>query len=400
MNHAGILDAATTLVKVDYLPGGVLPERNMGAVGELPFDETLTQTFERLTAGLQKTEFTEPLLALLRANYTPGRTFNQAFAGWIGTLFREYGLVFISANDRRLKHLLSPLFAREIAEYPAVSQVVISQSAELEKGYHAQVKPRSVNLFMFHKGGRFLIEPREHDFSLKGTRHFIPKEEMLKVANETPELLSPNVILRPIAQDTLLPTVAYVAGPSEAAYHAQLRPVYEHFGVPQPVIYPRASVSFLEERLQRAMEKYELQLTDFFGDIDKVTSKVVERIAEVKLDVLFGNASGHIQDAMNEMRFGLNELDPTLIGALETALGKIETTIGVLKEKAVAAQKRRNETAVRQIEKSANGLLPNATLQERAVSSIYYLNRYGLELPTWMMERIDISGFKHQILTL
>jgi uncharacterized protein YllA (UPF0747 family) len=223
---------------------------------------------------------------------------------------------------------------------------------------------------------------------------------MLRLANETPELLSPNVILRPIAQDTLLPTVAYIAGPSEVAYHAQLRPVYEHFGVAQPVIYPRASVSFLEERMQRAMEKYDLVLSDFFGDIDKVTSKVVERIAEVKLDLLFGNAGRHIQDAKNEMRFGLNELDPTLIGALDTAIGKIEMTIGVLKEKAVAAQKRRNETAVRQIEKSANGLLPNATLQERAVSSLYYLNKYGLELPTWMMERIDIAGFKHQILTL
>ena len=400
MNHAGILDAENKLLRVEYLPGGVLPERNLGAVGELAFDESLVGTLDRLSAGLQKTEFTDRVLNDLRSCYAQGRTFNQAFASWMAHLFRETGLVFISSNDRRLKTLLSPLFVREITEYPATSQLVIGQSAELEKQYHAQVKPKSVNLFMFHKGGRYLIEPRETDFSLKGTRHFIPKDEMVRIARESPDLLSPNVILRPIAQDMLLPTVAYVAGPSEISYQAQIGPVYRHAGIPQPVIYPRASASFLEERLHRAMDKYELHLDEFFGDISRITTKVAEQISEVKLDVIFGNATAHVRDAMNELKFGLNEIDPTLLGALENAGGKIETTIGVLKDKAIAAQKRRNDTAVRQVEKAANGLLPNAGLQERELCLLHYLNKYGPDLLQWTMQRLDIAGFKHQILTL
>ncbi len=400
MNHTGILDAENKLVRIEYLPGGMIPERNLGAIGELAFDDSLNGTMERLSSTLQKTEFTGKVLENLRRWYAPGQTFNQAFAGWMAQLFRETGLVFLSPNDLRLKQRLSPLFTREIAEFPAISQIVIGQSAELEKEYHAQVKPKSVNLFMFHKGGRYLIEPRETDFSLKGTRHFIPKEEMLRIAQEHPELLSANVILRPIAQDTLLPTVAYVAGPSEVAYHAQIGPVYRHLGIPQPVIYPRASASFVEERLHRAMDKYELQLEEFFGDISRITAKVVEQISEVKLDVIFGNASTHVRDAMNELKFGLNEIDPTLLGSLENSVGKIDTTIAVLKEKALAAQKRRNETAVRQIEKAANGLLPNASLQEREISLLHYLNKYGPDVLQWTMERLDIAGFKHQILTL
>lgn len=400
MNHAGLLDAESRLVRVEYLPGGELPERNLGPIGELAFDAALEQTFERLGATLQKTEFTEKLLGDLRTSYCQGRTFNQAFTSWMGSLFRDAGLVFISANDSRLKRLLSPLFVREVTEFPAISQIVINQSAELEKSYHAQVKPRSINLFMFHKGGRYLIEPRENDFSLKGTRHFISKEDMLKIAQETPELLSPNVILRPLAQDILLPTAVYVAGPSEIAYHAQLKPVYDHLGVPQPVVYPRASASYLEERLRRAMERYELELPEFFGDIGRVTEKVVEQISEVKLDVIFGNATKHVQDALIELKFGLNELDPTLLGALESTTGKIDTTIAVLKEKAVAAQKRRNETAVRQIEKAANTLMPNAGLQEREISILHYMNKYGPDLLKWTTERLDVSGFKHQILTI
>jgi len=253
---------------------------------------------------------------------------------------------------------------------------------------------------MFHKGGRYLIEPRETDFSLKGTRHFVPKEEMLKIAADTPELLSANVVLRPVAQDMLLPTVAYVAGPSEIAYHAQIGPVYSHLGVTQPVVYPRASASFLEERLQRALDRYELDLKEFFGDIGRVTARVVEQISEVKLEAMFANALNRVHDALHELKFGLNEVDPTLLGALDTASGKIDTTIEVLKEKGIAAQKRRNETAVRQIEKAANGFLPNATLQEREITMLYYMNKYGPDLIQWTKERLDIAGFKHQILTL
>jgi bacillithiol biosynthesis cysteine-adding enzyme BshC len=318
----------------------------------------------------------------------------------MNALFGDQGLVFISANHPALKKILSPLFIREVTEFPKTSQIVINQSAELEKKYHAQIKAKSINLFMFHKGGRYLIEPRENDFSLKGTRHFLQRDELLKIATETPELLSTNVILRPIAQDILLPTVAYVAGPAEVAYHAQLKPVYEYLDVLQPVIFPRASGSFLEERLRRAMEKYGLTLSEFLDDVDKVTAKVVGQISEVKIDQIFGNAANRILESLNELKYGLKEIDPTLLGALEGASSKIDINIGVLKEKAAAAQKRRNEVAVRQIEKAARGLLPDGSLQERNISILHYLNKYGPDLVEWLMAEMDINGFKHQALEL
>ena len=400
MNNIGLPDRDGKLVKIEYLPGGVMPDRNVGAVGEMVFDASIDQTHRQVGDTLQKTEFTDALLVRLKECYAAGRTFNQSFAAWMNFLFGQEGLVFVSSNNARLKRVLSPLFEAELSQFPATSQRVIQQSAELEHSYHAQVKAKSINLFLFHKGGRYLIEPREKDFSLKGTRHFLERDELIRIARETPELLSPNVILRPIAQDILLPTLAYVAGPSEVAYQAQLTPVYEHLNVTHPVIYPRASASFVEERLVRAMEKYNLQLLDFFGDINSITSKVLEQISEVKLDEIFGNATRQVHDALNELKFGLKEVDPTLLGALETAASKVDINIGVLKEKAVAAQKRRNETAMRQIEKAANGLLPNGSLQEREVNILHFLNRYGPDLVQWLTQELDISGFKHQILAL
>ncbi len=400
MNHTSVLDAENKVVRIDYLPGGVMPERNVGAMGELVLDSSVGQAHSRLKENLQRTEFTDALLSKVADAYREGRTFNQAFTSWMNVLFEGQGLVFISPNHPRLKKLLSPLFLKEISEYPKTSQLVISRSAELEKEYHAQIKAKSINLFMFHKGGRYLIEPRENDFSLKGTRHFISKEELVRVAVETPELLSTNVVLRPIAQDTLLPTVAYVAGPSEVAYHAQLAPVYEEFGMPQPVVYPRAGASFVEERVRRAMEKYSLTLQDFLDDIDRVTSRVVGQISDVKIEQLFADTTGRLHEALHELEFGLKEVDPTLLGALEGMKSKIDINLGVLKEKSIAAQKRRNEVAVRQIEKAAAGLLPNGGLQERELSIIHFLNKYGPDLVKLLLSELDITSFKHQVLTL
>ena len=400
MNHISVLDAEGKIVRIEYLPGGEMPERNMGAIGELVFEEALQQTLTSCDGALQKSEFTEPLIKQLKECYVTGRSFNHAFSVWMNVLFQEYGLVFISSNHPRLKRLLSPMFVKEVSEFPKTSQIVIAQSAELEEKYHAQTKAKSVNLFLFHKGGRYLIEPREHDFSLKGTRHFIPKDELLRIAIETPELLSANVVLRPVAQDTLLPTVSYVAGPSEVAYHAQLKPVYEYFNIPQPVVYPRASGSFIEERIDRVMEKYNVDLLALFEDINSLTARILDQIAEVKLDQLFGSTTKTVHDALNELKFGLKEVDPTLLGTLDTAKSKIDINIGVLREKAAAAQKRRNETAVRQIERAVGTLVPNGSLQEREINILYYMNKYGPDLVKWMMGELDITGFKHQLLMM
>ena len=184
------------------------------------------------------------------------------------------------------------------------------------------------------------------------------------------------------------------------AYHAQLKPVYEYFGMIQPIVYPRASATFVEERLLRAMEKYGLDLLEFIEDADAVSAKVVEQISSIKLEEIFGNATGSIRSALNEMKFGLKEIDPTLIAALENVQSKIDGNITVLKEKSVAAQKRRNETAVRQIEKAANGLLPNGSLQERELSILHFMNKHGMDLVKWISGELDIAAFKHQLLQL
>jgi bacillithiol biosynthesis cysteine-adding enzyme BshC len=139
MNNVAVFDGESRSIRVEYLPGGEIPERNLGPIGELQFDASLSQTFGNLETALQKTEFTEDLLKTLHECYAPGRTFNQAFTAWMNHLFEDYGLVFLSSNNAELKRLLSPLFIKEIQEFPRTSQTVIRQSAELEEKYHDQI---------------------------------------------------------------------------------------------------------------------------------------------------------------------------------------------------------------------------------------------------------------------
>jgi bacillithiol biosynthesis cysteine-adding enzyme BshC len=364
------------------------------------FDDYIQHTFAALESSLQKTEFTPEVLGRLQGSYASGVTFNRAFGSWMNTLFEEWGVVLVSPNDPRLKRMMSPLFIKELSDFPHTSQLVIDRSAELEQAYHAQIKPKSINLFLFHKNGRYLIEPRENDFSLKGTRHYITPEELLAIARETPEKLSPNVVLRPIAQDTILPTVAYVGGPSEIAYNAQLGPVYESFGIVRPVLYPRASASFAGERIERVREKYQLDHLDFFSNPDVITKQVLARIADVKLEQLFEESRSRTREVFKELGFGLKEVDPTLLGALEGVISKSDHQLEVLQEKANAAQRRRNETVVRQIERASHEFLPGGVLQERGLSIVYFMNKYGPDLVRWFVDELDITTFKHQILSL
>jgi bacillithiol biosynthesis cysteine-adding enzyme BshC len=398
VNKFGVLNADSFPVKIEYTPRGKKSQKNFGAVGNMIMDDNLTVMIDELSKALMSTEFKNGLLENLRSFYFPSASLNTAFASYLNSLIGNEGLVFIDPNDSRLKRLVKPIFIKEIEEFPKVSQLVIQQSAELEEQYHAQIKTKVMNVFLFHQGGRYMLEPRENDFVLRGTRQYFQKAELLKLVEDSPECISPNVALRPVCQDTLLPTVAYIAGPSEVAYFAQLKKVYEYFGCPYPVIYPRASATIVEERQLKILDKFQVDLPELFDNPGKISKKVIDMVAEVKIDDMFTEASQHITDALNELKFGLNYIDPTLLGSLESAREKIESTVHVLKEKAAEAQQRKHEISLRQIQKVQNALLPSGNFQERELNVLYFMNKYGLDFPEWLKTELHFDKFQHQFL--
>lgn len=365
INKVNVLNPGGDVQTIEYLFGGKPFERNPGPVGSIVIDSFIDNFFDTLQAQLQDSEFKLPLFAALRGYYRAGVPLGAAFVGLMNQVFEDSGLVFLDPRNAELKKILKPVFQKEIAGMSKTSQMVIDTSAGLEEHYHAQIKAKSINLFMLHKGGRYLIEPRENDYSLKGTRQFFSKEELNGIVENSPELISPNVVLRPICQDAILPTLAYVGGPSEVAYFAQLKPVYEFFDVHMPVVYPRASATIVEEKVKNILEKYQVDFTEIWSDIDPLLIRIAEQVSEVKVDALFDQLHRRIHEAVAESRFGIQQIDPTLSGVIDSTLSRIESQLNVLKEKTQSAQQRRQEVTIKQIQKVAANIFPKSNFQER-----------------------------------
>ncbi len=400
INNITVLNAQNELQKFNYFIGGQPFDKNPGATGLIVIDETIDALFAGLGSAITQTEYTTQVLELMRGYYKPGATLMEAFAGVINRLFEDTGLVLLNANTPELKALMKPVFRREIESDSAVSRLIIEKSVELEERYHAQIKPKSLNLFMFHKGGRFPLEPSENDYYLKGTRQRYTKEELLQLVETTPEVFSANVALRPICQDTILPTVAYVGGPGEIAYFAQLKTVYALFELQMPIVYPRASATILEDKINKVLEKYSLTIPDLAGDLDSVLQRIAEQVAEVKVDTVFGTMNEKIQAAVTEASFGIQQIDPTLKGAVDSTLVKFEQQLQGLKEKTHKAQQQKQDISLKQIMKAAAAIFPNENFQEREFTSLQFMNKYGLEFTKWLMSEITIDRFEHQVLQL
>ena len=395
-----ILTAANDLVEYRYEMKLSSDDQNFGAVGKLELDERIESIFGEMEQALVQTEFKPKVLELFRTAYQKGMTFNRAFAHLLNDLLENSGLVFLDPNDREIKRLLVPLFRRELTETPHFCKLVIDQSADLEKQYHAQVKPKSLNLFFFHHGGRYLLEPRGDGYSLKGTRQHLTRETVWGALENSPELFSSNVVLRPICQDWLLPTVAYVAGPAEVAYFAQLKPLYDDVGIPQPIIYPRASATILEEKAEKVLERFEISFVDLLRNVEFVKEKVAGQVSEINLDEVFGSAFASLRESFEGITPALQKIDPTLLGALENVEKRTGQNIEGLKERAIAAQKRQHEVSLRQIDKVANLVFPGSNYQERELNILYFLNKYGPEFLRWLHSELRIDAFRHQVIRL
>jgi bacillithiol biosynthesis cysteine-adding enzyme BshC len=395
-----LFNSSNELLRLQYQYEDKTGGKNIGAVCELIFDDSIVTLFESLRQSLLPTEFSPKVIELFETAYQKGMTFSRAFIHLFSVLLENSGLIFFDPHNAATKKILIPIFEQELKNVSCTCQLVVAQSELVEQQYHAQVKPRSVNLFMFHNSGRYALEPHSEGFSLKGTRKTFSVDEVLGFLHADPNLFSPNVVLRPICQDYLFPTLAYVAGPSEVAYFAQFKSLYEHFDIPEPIIYPRASATIVEERIRKVIDKFSLRIEDFFGDIDLLKGRVTSTISDFKVEELFSNTFGTVSESLTSLKGGLESIDPTLVPAMENTLTRMQAALNTLKEKTIAAQKRQHDISLRQLDRVSINLFPHSHLQEREMNLIYYLNKYGLEFLRWLRSELVIDKFMHQIINI
>lgn len=374
-------------------------------VGSVRLNESINETVERLLTVLPETEFTPDLRKLLVDSWATGRGYGEAFARMMTHLMKSYGLVLLDPLDPRLKELAAPLYAEAARRAPEIATAIEARSRELiAAGYHAQVTATADSFPLFlhtPDGARHAVTRTERGtYKAKETEEEYTAEELADRARRDPVGFSPNVTLRAVVQDYLLPTIAYMGGAAEIAYFAQTAEVYRVLERPATPILPRASMTIVEHRTGRTLERYNLKLTDFFAGLDSVLARVVEEHLGSEAAKTFDQAEGAVARELDKLKEQLQRVDPTLSDALETGRRKIEYQLTGLRSRFHRAQMNRDRAAHRQLERSAAQLYPHKDLQERHINITSLLARHGGYVINWIYDAINLGSHDHQVIYL
>jgi bacillithiol synthase len=368
--------------------------------GSLVLDADSHEAIAALQAALAPTEFSAEVIAALSRRYCPGARLATAFAGVLDDLLGHLGLVVVDAGDPAAKPLVSKLFVQELSR-PGESAGLVRQAADtMTRLDHApQIEPEAdaIGLFYLSDAGRTPIRMKDGQFVIGDAVH--TREALVAEAGAHPERFSPNVVLRPLVQDTLFPTACYVGGPSELAYQAELGGVYRAFGVERPLLYSRASATLLDSAAARFLERYPLPFETLHAQDDAALNHVLESLLPPALDRTLADAEAHVTADTDALRGIAATIDPTLAGAVDTTRDRLRDTLKTLHNKIVQATKRKDETLRRQFHRTRALAFPGGAPQERTLSLAFFVNRYGPAIADRLLETLPLDTGQHYVLT-
>ena len=357
-------------------------------------------TIDELRSLLPSTDFTEALLTDLRDAYGPGRGLVEGFARWLEQLLGRHGLVVFDASDPAAKRQVSDLFAHEINTGGRTATLAQAAGAALEAaGFHAQVTPKPDSLALFVTEGIRQAVRRDGDGFLVGDTP-LDRETLLRQLEAAPESFGPNVLLRPLVQDRLFPTVCYVAGPNELAYLGQLKQVYAHFGVPMPLVANRLSATLVDNAVVKFLGRHDLSLAALQRQDEAALNQLLADQLPATVDQTLETAGATLKAQLGLVSSAVATVDPTLEGAAASTLGRMERELRNLQNKVVQAAKRRDQTLRRQFQRAQVQMFPGGAAQERSQAGIYFLNKYGDALIERLLTDPQLDTDHHWILTI
>ena len=392
----GVLDANLQLCRIAL----DLPTETGRPVGSLRLPDAVGSTIDALRDAMPRTEFSDPLLETLADAYSAGAGMVEAFARWLDATLGAHGLVVFDPSDRAAKPLVRSVFDQELRSRGETSRLAARAGERLAAhGYHVQVTPTADAVALFDLDGtRRTIRLQDDGFAV-GERRY-GHDELLGKVRDHPETFSPNVLLRPIVQDTLFPTIAYVSGPNELAYLGQLRQAYEQFGVPMPLIYPRLSATLLDRASTKFLARHSLDFETLQAQDDSVLNRLISAQLPPEIETALSLAEQQVGETLDAIADTVPAVDPTLSGATRTTRERMERDLRTLRGKIVQAAKRRDETLRRQFSRARGQAFPEGDPQERAVASVYFFNKYGPNLVDQLLDSLPLDVGQHWLVTV
>ncbi len=392
-----LVDPDGALRQLRYVPAG---DPSGQPTSNIVLDASVEALLGELQGTLAESAARDDLLVQVTSCYRPGTSLAEAFARLVSSLLP--GLVVLDPADPALKSLLAPVLRREVEEASPTSRLAASVGPALEAaGYHEQVAVREgfLNAFVTVDGARRALGLHNGSVEVRGTERRLAVADALAWLEREPTAFSPNALLRPLLQDAILPTAAYVGGPAEVAYHAQIGPSYQHFGIPRPALVPRPGATLVEPAQVRALEAEGLGLADLQQDPDALLARWA-RESHPGVEEAFVAARAAIERELLAVGDALGRADPTLRAAADAAKGRALHQVEGLQEKALRALKKGDRVRADRLRRTRETLFPGGDPQERRLAFVSWIARWGRSVVDVVAERLDPFARAHQVITL
>jgi bacillithiol biosynthesis cysteine-adding enzyme BshC len=363
-------------------------------VGEV---ELADAPVSQLREALRNLPYADELVALVEEAYCPGQTMGTAFGALLRKLLSRFGILYVDPMLPEFRQLAAPTLRAAVEAAPELTARILERNRELAAaGYHEQVhvEEQTSLFFLLENGKRLTLRRHGSDFTANG-RHFSTQELAARAAD-----LSPNALLRPVVQDGMLPTVAYIGGPAETAYLAQSEAIYRTILGRMPVAVPRAGFTILDERSTKRMERYGLSLPDFFQGEEALRERMAQRLTPPRLSATIREASGAVESAIARMRRELEHFDPTLVKALGNSERKIRHQFNRIEGKAGREAMRRDQRAAQDAASLYGLIYPERHLQERLYSILPFLAKHGFDLIEDLYGSIELDCADHRLMVV
>jgi bacillithiol biosynthesis cysteine-adding enzyme BshC len=349
--------------------------KQKGAVGRMILDKQVTALVNEMEGQLGTLTYGKEIISLLRETYKEGRTLQEATFWFVNKLFAESGLLILLPDNAALKRTMIPVFREELLRQPAAN-IVEQTAASLEKaGYTVQASAREINLFYLKDDIRNRIELKNNEYRVVETDLRFSRDEMMQELETYPERFSPNVILRGLYEETILPNIAFIGGGGELAYWLQLKELFVHAAVPFPVLVLRNSFLLLEKKWQEAIHKTGFTTEDYFQPGETLLNRLVEKESPNRTS-LNGSLS-ELENLYASFKKQAGAIDISLEKHVEALKTKTVFRLKELEKKMLRAEKRKFSDQQRQIQAVKSALFPGNGLQERTENISYYYARWG-----------------------
>ena len=368
-----------------------------GSVGDFK-TEGIVEAIKELKTILGENDNANSLIALFETAYLQHTTLADATRYLVNELFGEYGIVILDGNEKALKSLFKEEFKADIFENKSLA--IVNQSiTELSKHYSVQVNPREINVFYKIDGVRERIERLATErYAVVNTELSFSKAELENMIETTPEKLSPNVVLRPLYQQKILPNIAYIGGPGELAYWLEYKALFESYKINFPILMPRNFAMIVDKGTKQKMQKFDLSIIDLFSEGEALVKQFIKtQHDDVNLNVIklqFETIYASLSDTVAS-------IDKSLIASTEAEKQKTLNGIHTIEQKINKAFKQKSETDVNQLWALKGKLFPNNIPQERYDNMSMYYAKYGKNFIRELMAELtyDLRSFEYFVFT-